>query len=249
MVIRPRLAAPIALAILAGCRTAAPPNAIDPALSARVPASAVALAGVDLDRLRKSPLYAKLPAIALTFLEPFGHASSVLIAFTGAELLTIARGTVPGATQIAPDLALSGAPALIAAASAAHPRAALLTAAESVAAGHPIWIAVRGGVTLPLEGNLANVNNLLRGTEYVTFAVQSGDPAELELVARCPSPDAAQRFEQSFRALVSLWIVAYRRQPATAAVLQAIRISRAERDVHVTLSAPLDVLAKLMPGR
>jgi hypothetical protein len=104
-------------------------------------------------------------------------------------------------------------------------------------------------VTLPLEGNLANVNNLLRGTEYVTFAVQSGDPAELELVARCPSPDAAQRFEQSFRALVSLWIVAYRRQPATAAVLQAIRISRAERDVHVTLSAPLDVLAKLMPGR
>src|ERR1035437_837356 len=78
MVIRPRLAAPIALAILAACRTPAPPAAIDPALSARVPAATVALAGVDLDRLRTSPLYAKLPPAAQAFLEPFGHAHHVL---------------------------------------------------------------------------------------------------------------------------------------------------------------------------
>src|ERR1019366_2117327 len=116
MVIRPRLAASIALAILAACRTSAPPAAIDPALSARVPEAPVALAGVDLDRLRASPLYAKLPPAARAFLEPFGNAHRVLIASTGVELLTIARGVVPGATQIAPDLALSGAPHLISAA-------------------------------------------------------------------------------------------------------------------------------------
>ena len=60
MVIRARFAVPTALAILAACRTPAPPAAIDPVLSARVPAVTVALAGIDLDRLRTSPLFAKL---------------------------------------------------------------------------------------------------------------------------------------------------------------------------------------------
>src|SRR5664280_3763702 len=156
MVIRARLGVPIAVAMVASCRTPGPPAAIDPALSARVPAATVALAGVDLDRLRASPLYAKLPAGALGFLAPFGHARYVLIASTGVELLTIARGVVPGARQVAPDVALSGAPGLIAAATAAHAPAGILAAAGSVAAAGPIWMAVRGGVLLPLEGNLAN---------------------------------------------------------------------------------------------
>jgi hypothetical protein len=246
MVIRPRLAASMALAILAACRTPAPPAAIDPALSARVPAATVALAGVDLDRLRMSPLYAKLPPVAQAFLKPFGHAHRVLIASTGVELLTIARGVVPGATQIAPDVALSGAPGLISAATAAHPPAGILAPAESVAAARPIWIAVRGGVTLPLEGNLANANNLLRGTEDVTLAAQPGDPTELELVARCPTPEAALRFEQSFRAMVSLVAATNAGQPAIAGTLESIRIGREERVVHVSISAPLDALAKLL---
>src|SRR3954452_3983185 len=131
MVIRPRAAAPIALAMLAACRTPAPPAAIDPALSARVPAATIALAGIDLDRLRSSPLYASLPPAAAAFLQPFDHARHVLIAWSGGELLAIARGVVPGATQIAPDIALSGAPNLIAAASAAHPPAHILGPAES----------------------------------------------------------------------------------------------------------------------
>jgi hypothetical protein len=246
MVIRPRLAAAMALAILAACRTPAPPAAIDPALSARVPAASAALAGVDLDRLRASPLYAKLPPAARAFLEPFGRAHRVLIAAAGVELLTIARGVVPGATQIAPDVALSGAPGLISAAIASHPPAGILGPAESVAAGSPIWIAVRGDVTLPLEGNLANVNNLLRGTEYVTLAVQPGDPTQLELVARCPTPEAALRFEQTFRAMVSLAAATNARQAATAGLLESIRIGRQERVVHFSLSAPLDALAKLL---
>ena len=153
---------------------------------------------------------------------------------------------VPGATQLTPDLALSGAPNLIAAATAAHPPAGILAPAESVAATRPIWIAVRGGVALPLEGNLANVNNLLRGTEYVTLAWQHGDPTELELVARCPTPDAALRFEQSLRAMVSLATATNARQPATAGVLESIRIRREERVVHVSLSAPLDAFAELL---
>jgi hypothetical protein len=239
-VIPSRLAAPLALALLAACRTSAPPAAIDSALSARVPATTVALAGIDLDRLRASPLYAKVPPAALAFLAPFAHAHSVLIASTGVELLTIVRGVVPGATQVAPDLALLGAPSVVAAAIAAHPLAFILGPAESVGA-HPVWIAVRGGVTLPLEGNLANVNNLLRGAEYVTLALDPGDPADLQLVARCPTPEAALHFEQSFRALVSLAAI-------HAAVLESTRIVREDRVVRVSLSAPLDALILVFPG-
>ena len=246
MVIRARFAVPTALAILAACRAPAPPAAIDPALSTRVPAATVALAGIDLDRLRASPLYAKLPPAAQAFLEPFRNAHHLLIVSTGAELLTIARGAVPGATQLAPDLALYGAPNLIAAATAAHPPANILAPAESVAAAHPIWIAVRGGVALPLEGNWSNVNNLLRDTEYVTLALSAGDPAQFDLSARCPTPNAALRFEQSFRAIVSLAAATSARQPSYAGVLESIRINRDDRIVRVALSAPLDALAGLL---
>ena len=246
MVIRARLAVPAALAMLAACRAPAPPAAIDPALSARVPAATVALVGIDLDRLRASLLYAKLPPRAQAFLEPFRRAHHILIASTGAELLAIARGVVPGATQLAPDLALYGAPNLIAAATAAHAPSSILAPAESIAAAHPIWIAVRGGVAIPLEGNWSNVNNLLRDTEYVTLTLGTDDPAQLELIAQCPTPGAALRFEQSFRAIVSLAAATSTRQPATAGVLQSIRISREDRTVRVALSATLDALATLL---
>ena len=245
MVLRPRLAATVALAILAACRTSAPPAAIDPALSARVPPATVALAGVDLDRLRTSPAFAKFPPAARAFLQPFDRAHQVLIASTGAELLAIARGPVPGATQIAPDLALSGAPNLIAAATAVHPPAAILAPAESVAPTSPLWLAIRGGIALPLEGNLGNVNNLLRDTDYVTLAAQPNDPADLNLVAHCLTPAAAVRFEQSFRAIVSLAAAANARQPAIARLLLSIRIQRDALVVRASLTAPLDVLAKL----
>ncbi len=249
MVIRPRAAAPIALAMLVACRTAAPPAALDPALSAPVPAATVALAGLDLDRLRSSPLYPNLPPAALAFLQPFAQARRVLVAWSGGELIAIARGVVPGATQLAPDIALSGAPSLIAAAAAPHPPAPILEAAGSVAGAAPVWIALRGGVALPLEGNLANVNKLLHDTEFVTLAVQPGNPADFQLAAQCPSPDAALRFEQSFRAIVSLAAAIVARQPGTAGLLQSIRIQRDDRVVHIALSAPLDELLKLiLPG-
>src|ERR1039458_1405514 len=98
-----RLAAPLSLALLAACRAPAPPAAIDPALSARVPVATVALAGIDLDRLRVSPLYAGLPPAALAFFAPFAHTHRVLFASAGVELLTIARGGGPGAPNRAKD--------------------------------------------------------------------------------------------------------------------------------------------------
>jgi hypothetical protein len=212
-----------------------------------VPPSAIALAGVDLDQLRASSLYPKLPAAATTFLEPFRGAHSLLVASSGVELLTVARGVVPGATQPAPGLALLGSPALIAEATAPHAIAAILTPAETVAAGNPIWIAVRGGAPLPLEGNLANANNLVRVADFLTLSVRLRDVLDLELTARCPSPEAAIQFEQRLRALVSLAAAANVRQPEIAGLLRGLQLRRDDRTVRATLSAAPDALAKLLP--
>ncbi|HEY1494927.1 MAG TPA: hypothetical protein VGF49_10300 [Candidatus Solibacter sp.] len=238
----------LALAVFASsCRAPAPPAAIDPALASRVPSSAIAIAGVNLDQLRASPLYAKLPPAASAFLEPFRGAHSLLIASTGAELLTIARGVVTGATQTAPDVALLGSPSLIAAATASHPASATLAAAETVAAGHPIWIAVRGGSPLPLEGNLANANNLVTLAESLTLSLSLRDAVGLELTARCPSPAAAAEFERRLRALLSLTTAANARQPEIAALLRSVQLRREEGTVHASLSTPPDALGKLLP--
>lgn len=219
-------------------------------MSARVPPTAIALAGVKLDQLRASPLYAKLPAAATAFLEPFREARSLLVATTGAEVLTIAGGSVRGATRAAPDPALAGAPALIAAANVPHARAAILGAAETVAADHPIWLAVRGAIPLPLEGNLANLNNLVRLTHYLTVSARLSDAAgqgvELELTAQCPSPGAATEFERRLRAMLSLAAAANARQPAIAAMLASLQLRREQQTVRATLRAAPDTLGKLL---
>jgi hypothetical protein len=216
-------------------------------MSSRVPPAAIALAGVQLDRFRASELYAKLPAAATKFLEPFRDAHSLFIVSTGDELLTIARGSMPGATQVAHDVALAGSPALVAAATAPHAPAAILGAAGTVARDHPVWIAVRGGKLLPLQGNLANVNNLVPITEYVTLAARFRDTVDLELTARCPSPGAALQFEQRLRALLSLTAAANARQPAVADMLHSVQLRRDLETVRATLSAAPDALARLLP--
>ncbi len=245
MVIRSRLALALTLAILCACGTVGPPPVIDATLSARVPPATVALAGINLDQLRGSPLYTKSPPAVQAFLTPLANAHEVLIASTGTQLLAIARGAVPGATVAAPGIALYGDPELIAAGSAQHPPAAILALADSVAAGHTIWIAHRGGIALPLEGNAANLNNLLRATESITVAIGPDDPAGIDITAQCPTPGSAQHFEQSVRALASL-TAATARDPQITAALQAIVITRADRVVRIALRAPLNAFRGLL---
>jgi hypothetical protein len=238
MVTRSRLAVAPVLAILCACGRVGPPPNIDSALASRVPPNTTALAGVNLDQLRASPLYAKLPPGAQSLLTPFDKAHEVLVASTGTQLLVIARGEVTGATVPAPGIALYGAPDLIAAGTTAHAPAGILSLAESVAAGHSVWIALRGGATLPLEGNAANLNNLLRAAESVTITIRPDDPAGIDITAQCPTPESAQRWEQTVRALSSLAAATNSR-----AALDSLAISRTDRVVHVAVRAPLSALA------
>src|ERR1035437_3881798 len=115
--IRPLRAATAAAALIAlwvSCRTAGPRQAVDAALTACVPPDTLALAGVNLEQLRASAIYQKLPPGAAAFLGPLRNASYLLLAYNGKGVLAIARGAFreapPGAVLLAKDLAVSGSP-------------------------------------------------------------------------------------------------------------------------------------------
>ena len=241
-----RLIAAAALGLLAACRTAGPAAAIEPELAARVPLGATAIGFVDLDQLRASPAVTVLPANVAGALEAFRGAHRVLIAARGTELLAVARGEVAGAARAASGVSLHGSPEMIAASTVEHLPSPLLASAETVARGHAIWIVIQGGIALPLEGNLANVNTLLRDTETAVISLDLREPLSLQLTARCKSAEAALHFEQTVRAIVSLTAATTRNQPGMAALWKSIQLTREDRSVRATAAVTLDVLGQLL---
>lgn len=250
MVIHARLAALVALAILAvSCRGTLPP-AIDPGMASCVPAGTLLVAGLDLGQLRAGPLDRKLPLP-----EPLRDAGYLLLAFDGRDLLSIARGpfreTPPGAALVAPNLAIAGPPGLVRAATAQHKRGTtgapgLLSHAEPLAAGHEIWIVAQGGVTLPLAGNAANLNGLLRAAEYVTITARVRAQVDLDMTGVCRTEESARQFEETVRGFFSLAAAAVARDRGLAARLSSVEVRRGGLTVHATLSAAPEEAEKML---
>jgi len=218
------------------------PPAIDRELACSVPPGTVVLAFVNLDQLRPTPLYNNSlgPALAI-----FGEASQLLIAYTGKDVVVLARGNFPaapaGATLISPRLAVTGSPDAVRAAIAQHqtgtpgsPR--LVELAANVPAGRQIWLVAQGGITLPLTGNAANLNRILRLTDSISLSAQVDSAVRLEAIAACSTPDAARQLEESMRAILTLAGAATRRQPDLSQALQAVEIRREDRTVRASLS-------------
>jgi hypothetical protein len=236
----------LALAAFAtGCHRA-PPTAIDRAMASCLPADTVVLGGVDCERLRASPVYRKLPAAVTALLQPLRPATYLLLAFNGKDYLAIGRGpfgqALPGATLLAPDLAVAGSPDAVRAATAQHRRGVpgvpgLVLRAEKLASGPEIWILAMGNATLPVNGNAQNLNRLLHATEYATLAVHVTDGIEAEATGVCGTAEGARRLEEELRAMASVAAAAEARQPGLAAQLRAIQVSREERTVRVHLRA------------
>jgi hypothetical protein len=240
----------VAALLLAGCRASAPLAAIDPELASCVPASTEIAAGIRLDALRASPLFARLPASARALIEPAG-AEYLLLALTPEGLVIASIGKFQeapaGAKLLTPRIALSGSAGAVAAATASH-RAApgsansgLMTLAEPLAAQFPLWIAARGSATLPLSGNLSNLNNLLHSTRSTTIGLQPGDPATAEATGLCASPAAAQRLEETVRALISLASAAH----VPSSLLDNLRFHTDGANLRVTGTVPLATLDAL----
>jgi hypothetical protein len=229
--------------------------ALDPAMASCIPASAVLVAGLNLDAIRAAPVYPKLPPAVLALTESLRQAQYAIFVFDGRNLLAISRGqfreTPAGATRVAPNLALAGTPDLVRAAASQHSTGTsgapeLMEPAKLAAGVKPIWIVVRGGVMLPLGGNAANLNRLLHATIHTTIAVGLRDSVDLELTALCLTPGDGREFEQSLRAILTLTAAANTRQPGFAALLGAIQIRREDRTVHVTLTAAPEGLDQLL---
>lgn len=200
-----KFAALALIVVLTGCRTVAPaPSPLDSTgLAGCVPADASALAGLDLAMLRQSPLAAKLG-------NTFGDAPYVLVAARPRELVTITSCTAKSGQPLSP----------------------LIAEARPLAERNTLWAVIRGGVPLPLEGNLANVNTLLSDARVARLSARVDDGVAIELTAECPTDRAAAHFENSLRAVLLL-----------AKAVSAVQLRREGSTVRASFSAPADVLA------
>jgi hypothetical protein len=163
----------VLLAFAAGC--ARKPQG----LTVYIPDGAVAVAYVDLDRARTMPIYSRLPVP-----DDLKDASAVLAVFDGKDWgLAVQRKSGITTTGIAAKQ--NGGKDLLS-------RASL---------DAPAWLVTRGAVTLPLPGNLININRLLHQAEYVSVAARG---QEIGATAQCRTPEAARHLEENIRALASL---------------------------------------------
>jgi hypothetical protein len=212
-------------------------------LSASVPAAATILAGVNLDRVRASPLRQQLPPAVSAILDSVGPARSALFASDGAHYLLLARGDFheapAGTILLAKGLAGSGSPDWLHAAAAPQGKARkwLLPRAESVA-GADIWIVASGAANLPVSGNGENLNNLLHATQFTTLSVRLTDSVALEAIATCSAAEPARHLEETVRAFVHIGAGFTARQPDLSSLLRRINITRDDRIVHIALDVP-----------
>ncbi len=239
---------------LAGCRST-PPPAIDPGMSSCVPPTATLLAGLDLDRLRSSAIYSKLPPAATLVLEPYREAHYVMLASDGKTLLAIARGPFhqppTGATLLRPNLAIAGDSALVQAAASQYKSGKsgapdLIADAARLAPSAPIWIVARGGGMLPLTGNWANVNRLLRNSEYAAISVKLEPQIEIAATVLGRTADAARQVEETLRAALTLAAAGESRQSDLSALLKSIQVTREDRTVRAILTTTPDAVQKLL---
>ena len=219
-----------------------------------VPPGATLLAGIDLVRLRASPLYSQLPHSAAALVEPLGEARSLLLASDGKNLLVIARGPFrqapAGSTLIGDGLAIAGTPDWASGAAARHrtgrPGAPDLVAEAAEAAANPIWIAAMGGKPLPLTGNAANLNRLLRAADYAAAGVELNTPVRVQATVVGRTAEAARQVEETLRASITMATAAESRHRDMVALLRAIQLSRDDRTVRATLSATPEQVRQLL---
>ena len=164
-------------------------------LESFVPPDTTVLAGADLDRIRSW-----VP-------DTFREATNVVVAFNGKDLLFLLRGNFTqapmGGTLVNPHFALVGPPDAVRAA-IEHPSASCPLCDRAPSPRPDVWAVMRGGGPLPLGGNAANVNHLLRLTDWLSAGATAGQKFDIEITAYCRSGDAASQFEETLRATLTL---------------------------------------------
>lgn len=240
------------LAMWIACRAAAP-GPLDRELASCIPPGTRVLAGIQLDRVRSSPVFQKAPGTVLALLEPVRNASSLLLASNGKDLLWAARGNFstapPGASLLSSHLAIAGPPSLVQAATAQHASGRTgtpaLTGQAELIGTQPIWAIARRGTVLPLSGNAANANRLLAMADYTTLVVELNSGLALHAGGHCQSEEQAKHLEQTVRGFLSLARAAAR-DSDLGGLLATVQIRRDGLTVHADAPVPPEAIEKLL---
>jgi len=237
------------------CRREGPPPVVDTGMASCITGDTVALAAADLDRLRASPFVNGMGGATRELLAQYSKASKLLVGWNTHDLLIVLRGSFAappaGARRVGPGLAVSGAPERILFAVAQHQSGHtgaldLIEYGSAIGGSSTLWLAVRGGRMLPLSGNVANLNHLLEDSDFAGAALDLGENATLRFGARGKTEESAQTLEERLRGFLTLAGEAEIHRPELARLFGTAQIERSGRAVSATLSAPPDLLAKLL---
>jgi hypothetical protein len=252
----PHLAAALLCLILGGCGSLTRRGPIDPALSSFIPPDTVALAGVNLDRVRGTPIYRDL---ALQRRLPRWDIHQLLLASNGKHVLAIARGAFPeqkaseteGITFIGRDIALFGEPAAVRAAidqSKGDGRGAprdLMARAQALPADTQIWAVVadwRGATPDQLRamGNWGNLDRVFRLVEGASLTVDLRTGVHAAFVGDCRTEADAKNLADSLRGLAALASI------GTPHSVPGIQVKQEGRVVQVNMDLAEDLAEKLV---
>jgi len=208
---------------------------LDREITANIPPGTIALAGMDLDKLRATTLASLLPPIT-------ANASYALGTYNGRNSLLLLRGhfreAPPGTVLISDTLAVLGKQQ----SGAGEAPTRLLEIAERVAPAGPVWIVSRGGVTLPFSGNAANINQVLRLADFVTAVAHVGSSIQIDATAECANSANSTHLEENLRAIRTFLEAANPRSP-----LQSLEIRRDDKVVHASITTTPEMLQNFLP--
>jgi len=266
----PSGAAVIFCLVLAGCGLTRH-GPIDPALTVFIPPDTVALAGVNMDRLRATHLYRKLAE--QNRLPRSGEFSSrdlhdLLLASDGRNVLTMVHGAL--AAKPAGDLnateykgfTLYGNSAAVRAAidqSKSGGRGAprdLMARVEALPADTLVWAVVAGWKGMGPDqlremGNLGNLDRVLRAVEGASLTVDLRTGVHAALVGDSRTEADAKSLADSLRGLAALARMGAPRsvpgdQPDLLRALDGIQVKQEGRTVQVNLDIAEDLAEKLV---
>jgi hypothetical protein len=256
--------------VLAGCGLTRH-GPIDPALTVFIPPDTVALAGVNMDRLRATHLYRKLAE--QNRLPRSGEFSSrdlhdLLLASDGRNVLTMVHGAL--AAKPAGDLnateykgfTLYGNGAAVRAAidqSKSGGRGAprdLMARVEALPADTQVWAVVAGWRGMGPDqlremGNLGNLDRVLRSVEGASLTVDLRTGVHAAFVGDSRNEADAKNLADSLRGLAALARMGAPRsvpgdQPDLLRALDGIQVKQEGRTVQVNLDIAEDLAEKLV---
>ena len=269
---RLQFAAVLLCLTLSGCGSLTRHGPIDPALSVFIPPDTVAIAGVNLDRLRATPLYRKLAERnRLPRFDAFRtDTHDVMLASDGKHVLAIARGAFPeqkaseteGITFIGHDIALFGEAAAVRAAierSKSGGRGAprdLMARAQALPADTQIWAVVaawRGATPDQLRemGNWGNLDRVFRLVEGASLTVDLRTGVHAAFVGDSRTEADAKNLADSLRGLAALARMGAPRgepgnPPDFLRALDGIQVKQEDRVVRVNVDLAEDLAEKLV---